>query len=220
MNGLRIGGLTAFTTVDYPDHLAAVVFCQGCPWRCGYCHNRHLQPFRSAVRTRWTWGRVKNFLGDRVGILEAVVFSGGEPTAQPELGTAMKEVRELGFKVGLHTAGIFPEHLEAVLPLVDWVGLDIKAPLDGRYDQVTGRPGTASRAGRSLSAVLASGKDHQLRTTIHPGLINQRDCAHLEGDLRERGAGPVVWQAFRDRPMDTSAQPSRPGRNFPSPSPR
>ncbi len=202
MNGLRVGGLTAFTTVDYPDHLAAVIFCQGCPWRCGYCHNRHLQPFRSAMPTRWTWARVKDFLGDRVGILEAVVFSGGEPTAQPELGAAMRDVRELGFKVGLHTAGIFPELLEAVLPLADWVGLDIKAPFDGRYDQVTGRPGTASRAERSLRAVLASGTDHQLRTTLHPGLLSQRDCRRIESDLRDRGAGPVVWQPFREHPME------------------
>lgn len=209
MNGLRVGGVTAFTTVDYPDHLAAVIFCQGCPWRCGYCHNRHLQPFRSAGATRWTWTRVRDFLGDRVGILEAVVFSGGEPTAQPDLGAAMREVREMGFKIGLHTAGIFPELLEVVLPLVDWVGLDIKAPLDSRYDQVTGRPGTASRVERSLRAVLASGRDHQLRTTIHPGLLSRGDCGRIERDLRLRGAGPVVWQPFRERPMEVPPETRR-----------
>jgi pyruvate formate lyase activating enzyme len=205
MTGLRIGGLTAFTTVDYPDHLAAVLFCQGCPWRCGYCHNRHLQPFRSAGVTRWSWARVREFLEDRVGILEAVVFSGGEPTAQPGLGLAMREVREMGFKVGLHTAGIFPDRLEAVLGLVDWVGLDIKAPFDARYDLVTGRPGSASSVERSLRLVLASGVPHQLRTTVHPDLLSSRDCARIQADLQQRGAGPSLWQPFRGRPMEAAA---------------
>jgi pyruvate formate lyase activating enzyme len=107
MIALSVGGITAFTTVDYPDHLAAVVFCQGCPWRCRYCHNQHLQPRRSASPTRWTWERLEAFLGDRRGLLEAVVFSGGEPTAQPALAEAMQAVRAMGFLIGLHTAGIF-----------------------------------------------------------------------------------------------------------------
>lgn len=211
MKPLRIGGLTAFTTIDYPDHLSAVIFCQGCPWRCGYCHNTHLQSRRSAGSTRWTWQRVKAFLEDRKGLLEAVVFSGGEPTVQAGLGEAMREVRELGFKVGLHTAGIYPERLQAVLPLVDWVGLDIKAPLDVRYDCVTGRPGSARRAEQSLQAVLGSGVAYQLRTTIHPDLIGPQDCARIESDLRQRHAGGVVWQPFRRRPLEsTQPAPRRP----------
>lgn len=205
MTGLRIGGLAAFTTVDYPDHLAAVIFCQGCPWRCGYCHNRHLQPFRSAAATRWTWARVREFLQDRVGMLEAVVFSGGEPTAQSALGEAMKEVRERGFKTGLHTAGIFPERLARVLPLVNWVGLDIKAPFDARYDRVTGRPGAAASVERSLRLVMASGVDYQLRTTVHPELLSSCDCARIQADLQQRGAGASLWQPFRERPLGTAA---------------
>src|SRR5450759_6030856 len=41
---LCIGGLTPLSLSDWPGQLAAVVFCQGCPWRCGYCHNPHLIP--------------------------------------------------------------------------------------------------------------------------------------------------------------------------------
>lgn len=201
MSTLRVGGLTAFTTVDYPGRLAAVIFCQGCAWRCGYCHNTHLQPCRSAEDTRWTWNRVTAFLRDRVGLLEAVVFSGGEPTMQSALASAMAEVRNLGFLVGLHTAGIFPERLRKVLPLTDWVGLDVKAPYDARYDAVTGRPGSAARAEESLRAVLASGVDHQLRTTVHPRWLGPSDCLRIETDMARRGAGSVVWQASRDRPM-------------------
>lgn len=200
MTALSIGGITAFTTVDFPDHLAAVVFCQGCPWRCRYCHNRHLQPRRSAGATRWTWERFEAFLDDRRGLLEAVVFSGGEPTAQPALALSMQAVRDRGFLVGLHTAGIYPDRLRTVLPLTDWVGLDIKAPFDERYDRVTGRPRSADPVERSLSIVQTSGVAYQLRTTIHPDLLGPADCGRIESEMRQRRAGSVVWQAFRARP--------------------
>jgi pyruvate formate lyase activating enzyme len=202
---LAIGGITAFTTVDYPDHLAAVVFCQGCPWRCRYCHNQHLQPRRSAAATRWNWERLEAFLDDRHGLLEAVVFSGGEPTAQPALADAARAVRDMGFLVGLHTAGMYPERLRAVLPLVDWVGLDIKAPFDERYDRVTGRPRSADPVERSLEIVQSSGVAYQLRTTIHPDLLGPADRDKIEREMRRRRAGPVVWQPYRARPGGAAA---------------
>ncbi|MBI3069525.1 MAG: 4Fe-4S cluster-binding domain-containing protein, partial [Betaproteobacteria bacterium] len=74
---LRVGGLVPLTTTDYPGRLAAVVFCQGCPWRCGYCHNPHLLPARRTAPI--AWHAVRDFLERRRGLLDAVVFSGGEP---------------------------------------------------------------------------------------------------------------------------------------------
>ena len=92
---LRIGGLQAMTTLDYPDHLACVLFCQGCAWRCRYCHNPEL--IRCGGPTEWSWNKVLGFLRQRQGLLQAVVFSGGEATLQPALPSAMRRVRELGF---------------------------------------------------------------------------------------------------------------------------
>src|SRR5450759_3498739 len=101
---LKVGGVTAFSATDYPGKLAAVIFVQGCPWRCGYCHNPHLQ---TRTRTSPTaWADVLLLLQRRVGLIDAVVFSGGEPTMDPALAEAMREVRALGFGVGLHSAGI------------------------------------------------------------------------------------------------------------------
>lgn len=93
---LHIGGLQAMTTLDYPDHLACVLFCQGCAWRCRYCHNPELIAPRSD--SELDWQQVRQFLRRRQGLLQAVVFSGGEATLQPGLAAAMGEVRELGFK--------------------------------------------------------------------------------------------------------------------------
>ena len=113
-DSLRIGGLLPMTTLDYPDHLSCVLFCQGCAWRCRYCHNPELIAARG--KTPHDWRSVLRFLQQRQGLLDAVVFSGGEATLQPALPEAMQAVRALGFKVGLHSAGIKPAALARVLP--------------------------------------------------------------------------------------------------------
>ena len=191
---LQVGGFVPFTTVDYPGHLAAVVFCQGCVWRCRYCHNPHLQPFEGAC---WNWDNILALLAERKNFLEAVVFSGGEPTAQSCLPAAMREVKDLGFKIGLHTAGIFPDRLAEVLPLVNWVGLDVKAPFDERYDRITQRKCSFEAPAESLRLVLASGVKYELRTTVHPDLLTPVDLAEVSLSLQSLGAAPTNIQPFR-----------------------
>lgn len=151
---LRVGGLTRLSASDYPDRLAAVVYCQGCAWRCTYCHNPHLLPARGSEDIPWL--QVVAFLERRRGLLDAVVFSGGEPTLQPALGSAMREVKAMGYLVGLHTAGILPRALERVLPLADWVAMDLKAPFD-RHHEITGAAGSGTRARQSMELIAASG---------------------------------------------------------------
>jgi len=151
---LRVGGLTRLSASDYPGKLAAVVFCQGCAWSCGYCHNAHLRPARG--KEELPWARVLAFLERRRGLLDAVVFSGGEPTLQPSLRQAMEEVKRMGYLIGLHTAGIVPRRLAQVLPLVDWVGMDVKAPFE-EHERVTGKRGSALHARASRALILASG---------------------------------------------------------------
>ena len=193
-SSLQVGGLTALTTVDYPGQLAAVVFCQGCPWRCGYCHNGHLQPPRAGAPVSWT--EVMAFLRRRRGLLDAVVFSGGEPTVQRGLRAAMREAKSLGYAIGLHTAGIYPGRLAGLLQEVSWVGLDIKAPWQ-RYDALTGRPGSAARVQRSLDLVQASGVDYECRTTWHAGLYPEEELQALGQELAERGVARWTVQPCR-----------------------
>lgn len=156
---LRVGGLTRCSAADYPGKLAAVVFCQGCAWRCGYCHNPELQPARGAREIPWP--EVRAFLEKRRGLLDAVVFSGGEPTQQPGLAAAMREVRAMGYLVGLHTAGIVPRRLAQVLPLLDWVAMDAKAPFE-RHERVTRVAGSGERARLSADLIRASGVAFEL----------------------------------------------------------
>jgi len=193
---LRVGGLTPLSTSDWPGMLAAVVFCQGCPWRCGYCHNPGLIPAR--CESEIPWDDVLAFLHRRQGLLDGVVFSGGEPTVQADLLEAMREVRALGFKIGLHTGGAYPQHLAALLPLVDWVGFDVKAPF-ADYPRVTGAAGSGQHALISLQQVLASGVDHELRTTVHPALLTDAELVRLARDLAVRGVKHYVIQGFRSQ---------------------
>jgi len=209
---LHVGGLTPLSTADWPGMLAAVVFCQGCPWRCGYCHNPDLIPPRGEHEIPWE--DVIAFLYRRRELLDGVVFSGGEPTLQRGLAEAMREVRALGFKIGLHSGGAYPDRLAAVLPLIDWVGLDIKAPFDD-YARITSAAGSGERARESLELVLAAGVGYEIRTTVHPALLADAEVEEIAQELSARGVKRYVIQQFRiqgcrDEGLCRSATPVRP----------
>ena len=191
---LRIGGFVPFSTTDYPGQLAAVVFCQGCPWRCGYCHNPHLLPADGPESH--AWGDILAFLATRRGLLDAVVFSGGEPTLQASLPDAMNAVRAMGFKVGLHSAGMYPERLVRLLPLIDWIGLDVKA-LPEDYSPLTGVPGSGTQAWQSVRRVMASGVDYQLRCTWSPTLFSADKLEGMRAALQVWGARDLNVQVCR-----------------------
>ena len=197
-----VGGLTPFSTIDYPGHLSAVVFCQGCPWRCAYCHNPLLQPLEPAPgEKRWT--EIVEWLESRRGLLDAVVFSGGEPLLQRRLIEALRQVRALGYGIGLHTAGICPRRLSDVLPLIDWIGFDIKAPFHD-YARVTGgEHGNAAR--RSLALALASGKPYEIRCTVDESLLVPDDARRMVRQLARMGIWRITLQAARA--ADGTVQP-------------
>jgi pyruvate formate lyase activating enzyme len=172
-----------------------VLYCQGCPWRCSYCHNPHLLPDRAAGGIAWS--EVLEFLRRRRGLLDAVVFSGGEPTAQPGLARAMREVKALGYRIGLHSAGIYPRRFAEVLPLVDWVGFDAKAPFDAAYARITGVRASGEAALESARALLASGVDCEFRTTWHAGFLSPSELDRLTQTLADLGVRRYALQEFR-----------------------
>lgn len=184
-----------FTTIDFPGRLAAVVFCLGCPWRCTYCHNPHLLPRGAGALA---WPAVLEWLATRRGLLEGVVFSGGEPLLQRGLPEALAAVRALGFATALHTAGAYPKRLSAVLPLLDWVGFDVKAPF-GEYAPIVGCD-DGSSARDALEILLASGVAHDIRCTVAPEL-DATALDRLREELTAIGGVGLTLQTYR--PPDT-----------------
>ena len=142
------------------------------------------------------FARILAWLASRRGLLDAVVFSGGEPTAQRELPAAIDAVRALGFAVGLHTGGAYPRRLAEVLPKLDWVGIDVKAPV-ADYATVTGAPGSGTSAFASLDLLRNAGIAYEVRTTVHPLLTPPDAMERLARELAARGVRRWVLQAFR-----------------------
>jgi pyruvate formate lyase activating enzyme len=144
------------------------------------------------------WASILDFLAGRRGLLDAVVFSGGEPTLQPAILDAVQDVRKLGFRAGLHTAGMHPEGFVQLLPLLDWVGFDVKAPF-AEYAHITGVEHSGDKALASLRSLLASSVAYEVRTTWHPALLSLDDMYKLKEELLSLGVTHYVIQRFRSR---------------------
>lgn len=197
VDALAVAGLTPLSSCDWPGRLVATVFLQGCPWRCTYCHNAGILDPRGPGVVPWS--DVRELLARRRGLLDGVVFSGGEPTRQRALVDAAREVRAAGFGVGLHTGGAYPARLPALLPLVDWVGFDVKAParLYRAITRVGGPATNADAAFASLRLVLDSGVDVEVRTTVDPTVLRPDDVAELTEVLAGLGVHRHVLQEVR-----------------------
>lgn len=204
MSPIKIGGIEKFSIVDFPNKMASVVFMQGCPWKCPFCHNVQLQDVNA--ETNIVWHKFIDFLNTRKGILDAVVFSGGEPLVQKGLIDAIKDVKALGFEVGLHTGGYRPEFFSEVIEFVDWVGFDIKAPLEeDRYKIVTGGVGDVEKVKESLNILIESGKSFECRTTCDPRFLDIEDLYKIADTLKGLGVKEYYLQKYRKVESDVNA---------------
>ncbi len=193
MRDIQIGGLVSFTTIDYPGKLAAVLFLVGCPLRCAYCSNPHLITPHDG---EYDPEKVFEFIKSRVGRLEAIVFSGGEALMQgPSVIEYMRRVRELGFKIGLHTNGFYPEILASATDVIDWIGLDYKAR-PNKYESLTGQKIAYDRMIESLTVWQKTGKDFEVRITCDPRFVTPADLIEIARDLHARGVKTIAVQKY------------------------
>ncbi len=194
MSGLPIGGVQWMTLLDYPGRVAATLFTIGCNYRCPFCHNPELaDPERFAELL--DEGEILERLGERAGFLDGVVISGGEPTIHPGLPTFIERVKGFGFLVKLDTNGTNPDVLDELLEaqLVDFIAMDVKAPLD-RYDEIVGAVADLDSIETSIQRVVEKAPDYEFRTTVAPTL-GRDDILHIAG--RIAGAKCYTLQAFR-----------------------
>ena len=193
---IKIGDIEKFSIVDWPNKIAAVVFMQGCPWRCPFCYNQSLQ--NANAESDATWENLIHLLEHRKGIIDGVVFSGGEPLMQKNLPQAMETVKNMGFEIGMHTGGYNPEALKKVLPYLSWVGFDIKAPLEAeRYKAATGGIAEVEKVKESLHLLLNSGVNFECRTTCDPRILAPKDIFSIADYLSVLGVKEYYIQKYR-----------------------
>ena len=182
---MRIGGLQKFSIIDYPGKMAAVIFTQGCNFRCPYCQNAQLvEP--ALYGELIPEGEVLAFLGKRQGKLEGGVVSGGEPTLQPDLISFLDQLKCLGYLVKLDTNGSHPEVLEKIidLRLINYVAMDIKAPLE-KYSKVAGVCVNVSQIQQSINIIMDSEIAHEFRTTMVKSLCPLTDIGKIRSLIPE-----------------------------------
>ncbi len=196
---MDIHGLNKLTLLDYPGHMACLIFTGGCNYRCPFCQNRDLvlHPTSQPVIPEEEF---ISFLKLRQGILEGVCITGGEPTLCPDLPDLIQKIRSLGYKVKLDTNGSRPEAVKALLSqnLLDYVAMDIKnAP--GKYAETTGLSSEAcplEAVKETASLLINSNMDYEFRTTVVKELHTAEDLLEIANWLK--GAKAYYLQPFKD----------------------
>lgn len=192
---MKIGGIQKLSLVDYPHHTAIALFTIGCNMRCGYCHNPELvlpERYADVIPEE----DILLFLKSRVGKVEAVVISGGEPTMHDDLPRFIRTVKSMGFLVKLDSNGTHPAMLRELLAegLIDFIAMDIKASME-QYQEVVARPISTEDIQESIALIKASGVDHEFRTTLVKSQVSREDLESI-GKL-VKGSPRYALQRFR-----------------------
>ncbi len=178
-----IYNLTKFTTLDYEDHLSCVVWFVSCNMRCSYCYNPDIVLSKEG---NYSLDYLYSFLKTRVGLLDAVVLSGGEATSF-ELLEICKTIKELGFKIKLDTNGSNPNLIKELLEndYLDYVALDFKAP-ENKYKQIT-HSSLYKQFIQTLTILDNSSCKYEVRTTLHNDLLDENDINQMIDILVQNG---------------------------------
>ncbi len=196
---MRIGGVQRLTLVDFPGKVAAIVFTQGCNFRCGFCHNPHLvlpEQFQTSLSPQ----EVLNYFERRRHQLQGIVISGGEPTLQKDLVDFIVKLKHIGFAVKLDTNGSNPEVLAPLidLKLIDYIAMDIKTSMS-RYHEAAGISVEIKKIEQSIDLIIHSGLPHQFRTTLVKSLCLSDDLKAIQQRLEH--AAHYVIQPFIPSPQ-------------------
>ncbi len=210
---MMIAGLQRLTLIDYPGKLACIVFTSGCPLRCPYCHNPHLVgAIKSDKQILAEGGMTESdffdFLDKRVGKIDGVVITGGEPSIHPGLIDFIKKVRAKGFLIKLDSDGVNPAILEKVIDqkLVDYIAMDIKHSKN-KYYIAAGVKYPIKKITESVDIIMNSGVDYEFRTTVVPTIHEYKDFEDISEWIA--GAKNYYLQQYRE---DTTLDPTLPSR--------
>jgi pyruvate formate lyase activating enzyme len=178
---MLIGGFAKFSLIDYPGKTCAIIFTQGCSFRCPYCQNPELvlpEKFTEKIPIE----EIIKFLNKRVGLLDAVEFTGGEPTMQADLIEIAEKIKNMGFKIKVDTNGTNPGVIDEGLNkgAIDFVAMDIKSSIE-RYEEITQVNTDKEKIKRSIEIILTRAPDYEFRTTIIKGFHDKGEIEKIGG---------------------------------------
>ncbi len=192
---MLILGFQKLTLLDYPGHVACIVFTGGCNFRCPFCHNASLV---HATADRIDAQEILAYLKKRRSLLDGVTVTGGEPLLQPDLAAFLRQIKEMGYDVKLDTNGSYPDRLASLIceGLVDYVAMDIKNS-PAAYAKTAGiRQDSLDNVQRSIELLLGGSVDYEFRTTVTAELHTVDDIAAIAASIS--GAKRYFLQNFVD----------------------
>ena len=193
---MLLKGLQKLTLLDFPGKVACTVFTGGCNFRCPFCHNASLVTHmddKSIDESEFF-----SFLNKRLGILDGVCISGGEPTLQPDLYGFVKKIKDMGYAVKLDTNGYRPDVLKKLCNdgLVDYVAMDIKNSPE-KYALTAGLDTIdIAKIKESADFLMNGNTPFEFRTTVVSELHKREDFDSIGQWLK--GDEPYFLQAFAD----------------------
>jgi len=199
---MNIGGFQKTSLIDYPGKISCIVFLSGCNFHCPYCHNPELARPGAKREPVMDLNELIRFLARRVGLIDGVVITGGEPTLQADLPMLCREIRALGFSIKLDTNGSRPDILEGLITdqLVDFLAMDIKTDPD-RYAPFISDTCKPAAIRAAIGLILSSQLPHEFRTTCVKPIIDE-DAIHIIGELLA-GAQSHALQRVQHENVDT-----------------
>lgn len=197
----RVGGIEKMTLLDYPNRISAIIFYNGCNLSCCYCYNPSLvcpngKPEILPAK------EIVDFLCLRKGVLDGIVFSGGECTIWGDkLEEDLRFTKSLGYLIKIDTNGQNPGIIRHFIEekLVDYVALDIKCPkrLETRFKA------NMDLSYQTMNILQETGTKFETRTTIHPDITNEDDISEMMGELVEHGLNQVHYFQYFFEGTDT-----------------
>jgi len=188
-------GLEKFSLVEWPGKITAIIFTGGCNFRCPFCHNPELVT-DLAKTPAYPWEEIEKFLDKKVGWVDAIMITGGEPTIHADLPKVLKIIKGKGYLTGIATNGSNPEMLQKIIEdkLVDRICMDVKSSLE-KYPEACGSKVDMETIKKSAEIIKSGGVEYEFKLTLVPGLVQKEDMAKIGGQVK--GAKKLTLQQFR-----------------------
>lgn len=190
---MKIGGFQEISLLDYPQKISSIIWTVGCNFHCPFCYNPQLVNETSEIILE---EKILSFLKNRIGKIDALSISGGEPLIQKDINTFIEKVKKLGLLVKIDTNGAFPEKLKELIDdnLIDYIAMDVKAPSD-KYSILSGVKVDLSKINKSIEIIKNSSLDYEFKTTIIPTFLDKNDIIKIAEWLK--GAKKYCIQQFK-----------------------